>query len=185
MNKSIIFDNEEFFEIIEYNIIRDEYFASRSGLIYCKSLNRLLHASPDSDGYLQVNLHTYNGRKKMPVAKVILTTFDGLPPDDMVDPTVEHKDNNRKNNNIQNLIWLERYENSSQRKGKPIGVNNPNSKLTESEVKQICTMLQSENKTLKQIGAEFSVSKDTIRDIKNKRTWRHITANPLQNTNVW
>lgn len=50
------------------------------------------------------------------------------------------------------------------------GVNHPNSKLTESEVKQIRKLLE-EQEPIRKIASKFKVSKNTICRIKSKQSW--------------
>ena len=47
-------------------------------------------------------------REHLRIAKAVLMTFKGPPPEDMIDPTVDHIDGNVINNDISNLRWLTR-----------------------------------------------------------------------------
>lgn len=151
------------------------YFVSKNGDIYSTKLKRLLHISTDKDGYERVNVITKQGRKKLSVAKIILATFKGYPPQDMIDPTVEHKNGIRNDNTISNLEWLERTQNASRRHNTPKGEKNPKNKLSEREVYEICALLQDKCMSLFEIAQRYKVTKDNIRDIKRKKIWKEIS----------
>ncbi len=53
------------------------------------------------------------------------------------------------------------------------GENHPSNKLTEKDVRQIDRLLQDGHSQHK-IACIFNVSRTTIGDIKNGRTWTHI-----------
>lgn len=54
------------------------------------------------------------------------------------------------------------------------GDKNPSSKLTESNVIKILSLINNSDKTYKEIGEIFGVGFDTISDIVNRKTWSHI-----------
>lgn len=129
---------------------------------------------PDKDGYLKVILSGGSRANKVCVRvhKLILLTFKGNPPKDMIDPTVNHIDHNIKNNHIDNLEWMERVDNVKDRPN-PIGEKNSQAKLTENDVKEIIKLLKN-NVSLSKIGEKYNVSKSTISSIKRGKTWKHI-----------
>ena len=71
---------------------------------------RDLYLKPHNKGYLQVEL-SKNGRKKMiTVHRLVAMTF--IPnPNEL--PTVNHKDENKHNNNVENLEWCTTSYNTS------------------------------------------------------------------------
>ena len=69
-------------------------------------IKRSIHK--DKDGYLKIVL--YDGsRKTIPIHRVILMTWD--PVEDMEKLQVNHKDENKKNNCLDNLEWMTCKEN--------------------------------------------------------------------------
>ena len=91
------------------------YQVSNKGRI--KSLNYrrtgkegMLKGKPDKDGYLRVSL--YKNRKQKPfyihrlVAKAFIPNSDDL-------PEVNHKDENKENNTVDNLEWCDRKYNNN------------------------------------------------------------------------
>lgn len=152
------------------------YYVSRNGDIYSMFVKRFLTPTLNKDNYMTIQFRT-NDKKtlKLQVAKVVLATYLGMPPQEMKDPTVEHCDGNRYNNNISNLKWLERCVNSSSRINKGRGENNPKSKLTESKVHEICKLIQDKQISLAQIGQMYNVCAGAIWDIKRHKNWTYIS----------
>lgn len=78
------------------------------------------------------------------------------------------------NNHYSNLRWLPRGVNSSIRHNKGRGVQNHESKLTDSDVVEICNLLRC-SVSLNAIARQYNVSKSTISLIRRKKTWKHIS----------
>lgn len=96
----------------------DRYQVSNMGRIWSIVSQRYLLGSPDKDGYLKVNLTAKNGKKKTErihrlVALAWLPNPSGL-------PVVNHKDENKQNNNIDNLEWCDVSYNNIYSKGKAV-----------------------------------------------------------------
>lgn len=152
------------------------YEVYEDGRIWSNYKNNFLNPKEDKDGYLEVMLSggSRNKRKFIRVHTVVAKHFIGEPPTDMLDPTVNHIDNNPKNNMYTNLEWIERGVNSSIRKNKGVGEQNHEAILTESQVISICDMLANTNLTLQKIADIFNVHKSTISNIKRKKNWKYI-----------
>lgn len=128
--------------LIYKDIKNNMYFINEYGEIYSSYVNRKLKPSYDKDGYLRISLSCNDGkRREFRLATLVLVTFVGLPPKDMIDPTVNHIDSNILNNHYSNLEWMERGENSSIRIKKGTGIENHEAILTDKEVIQICNLL--------------------------------------------
>lgn len=63
----------------------------------------------------------------------------------------------------------------------PVGSNSPISKLTDEQVEVILT--DTSGPTL--LAAKFNVSPSTICDIRKKRSWKHVNANPNRMAEMW
>lgn len=81
-----------------------------------KSLNyrrsgeeRILRLGVDRDGYLRVNLSKNGKCKTLLIHRLVLMTFN--PIDNMDKFDVNHRDENKKNNNLDNLEWCNRSYN--------------------------------------------------------------------------
>ena len=87
---------------------------------------------------------------------------------------VNHKDGNKDNNTVENLEWITPRDNKIHaiKTGLRVG------KFTSTEdINKICKLLQ-EDKTRREISdAVPNVSRRTIRDIANKKSWINISKN--------
>ena len=71
---------------------------------------RILKPGRDKDGYLQVNLWKNGENKMCKIHRLVAQTF--IPnPDNL--PEVNHKDENKENNSVQNLEWCDRKYNNN------------------------------------------------------------------------
>ena len=165
------------FKKIDYkNIKKDSYLISVDGKIFSLLTNKILKQKEDKDGYKSISLQTNDGsRVTERIATLVLYTFIGKPPLGMKDPTVEHIDGNKTNNNYKNLKWLERGVNSSTRKIKPKGELNGQAILNEEKVLKICELLKENKMSQKEIANMFGVKESIITSIKTKKTWGYLT----------
>lgn len=99
-------------------------------------------------------------------------------------PEVNHKDENKRNNEATNLEWCTNIYNinygtgirrrSKSQKGSirlsECGEKNHNSKLTENQVKSIFTDIR----ILKEIAKEYNVSIATCSRIKKNQSWKYL-----------
>lgn len=104
------------------------YQVSNKGNV--KSLNynhtkeeKILRLGVDRNGYLIVNLYKNGKCKSLRVHRLVLRTFN--PVENMDKLEVNHKDENKKNNNLDNLEWCSRsynnnYGSRTQRTEKPV-----------------------------------------------------------------
>ena len=173
----IVYNGKTYYEInpcLGYK--QDSYYISLDGEIYSKIKDKILHPTTNKDGYLYQGMRTINEENaKISVAKVMLTTFQGTPPEDMVDPTTEHINGQRNDNRIDNLIWLERKENSSTRKNTGKGEANPKVKLNEQQVREICELLVKGNLNMIEIAEKYNVGSGCINSIKRRQNWTYIS----------
>ena len=101
-----------------------EYYVNRLGQIKSTkgSIERLLKLSPHNTGYLQVSLTQRIGRKKpikVLVHKIVAFAFLGLPPtpygQDVGCSMIDHVDEDKTNNHVDNLRWVNRSDNNNKR----------------------------------------------------------------------
>jgi len=168
-------------ELTVCNILTGFYRINEHGEIFSKKANNKLRLKTDKDGYYAVSLCTNelagakeHKRKMFRVAGLVLREFGGEPSPAMNDPTVEHKDGNKKNNHVSNLCWMERNENSRTRKRTCPGEKNGSAKLTEENVAEIKKLLSYHILTLREIGELYGVQKSTISNIKRGQTWANV-----------
>lgn len=164
------------------NKIHPEYkhlTISSDGLnVYSSISGRNLKIFESSNGYLCVVVTVAKNKTKIcRVHRLVAETFLGFR-DKSWD--VHHKDHNKKNNNIDNLMWCSRSENILA--AIDFGVNpsrgetHPQAVHTEEFVHKICSMLQEGYRSCDIINL-LGVDKHTVAGIKNKRNWRHISCN--------
>lgn len=165
------------------NILSDFYSINSYGHILNKQSNKILRPNKDKDGYLRITLCTneithgkIHKRKSFRISQLVAKSYNGEPPNYMVDPTVDHIDGNINNNHFTNLRWLERGDNSSVRKNKGSGSQNHEAKLTDTQVEEICNLLINTNLSFQQIADRFNVDKSTINNIKQHKNWKHIVT---------
>ena len=151
------------------------YFISNKAEIWSKTTNKILKPKLDKDGYLTISLRGKDASIiALRVATIMMYTFVGNPPKNMKDPTVNHKDSNRTNNNIDNLEWMERSQNASIRIRSGKGIENHEAILTEKQVKDIVLLIQQTELSYEQIAQQFHVEKSSISNIARYKTWKHI-----------
>lgn len=128
--------------------------------------------SPDRRGYLILGLRKDGIFINAKVHRLVAETFIPNPENKL---EVNHKDGNKKNNNVSNLEWATRAENASHAKDlklmKPLtGESHPAHKLKE---KQVLAIRKNNNSIIK-IAKKYNVSRQTIGAIKNRKIWAHI-----------
>ena len=161
---------------IKYKNISDMYLISEYGDIYSKYYYKILKPKKDKDGYLSIALVSNDGLRHMHrIATLVINTYIGSYPKNLLDPTVNHIDGNILNNHYSNLEWMERSTNSAIRLHTSKGERNGSAKLQAQDVRNICAMLIKTDKTLKEIANIYGVTKSTIASIKNRKTWTEVT----------
>ena len=152
----------------------NRYFISNLGNV--KSFKRLkdgvvLKPGLNRGGYLHVVI-----RKTTPIHRLVAQAF--IPnPEGKTD--VNHKDNNRLNNNVSNLEWCSRKENIlwASKQGRLLGNRSRgeetnNSKLKTQDIIEIRKMHGV--KTSKELASVYNVHISNIRYIINRKTWSHV-----------
>lgn len=139
-----------------------------------KPFERIRKSSPNSDGYPRAMI-TINGKQKhLSIHRLVAKAFIANPENKL---EVNHIDFDRTNNDVDNLEWCTRSENiahtvAHNRQTSSLGVKNPRAILNEVQVINIRHMKGSAKTT--EIAKLYGVSKETIKDIFKRRSWRHI-----------
>lgn len=74
---------------------------------------KILKGRPDGGGYLQVNLYNNETHKNMRINRLVGFAFIENP-DDL--PVIDHRDLDKKNNNVDNLRWVSYSKNNTHKK---------------------------------------------------------------------
>lgn len=161
--------------------IYENYLVDEYGHIFSKKSNRYLHPTLNRDKYLTCRLFYEKKPISTSVALIVAYTFLGDPPKDMIEPTVDHIDGNRTNNNYLNLRWLPKKENVSNRIYKANsggkGENNVKAKLSEQQVNEICKLLSDLNLSYTKIAELTNSTKHQVSNIASGLTWKYISKN--------
>lgn len=160
------------------------YEISSFGNLRNKRTGKILKPNKLSSGYLSAKV--YGGYDAFDrqlgfhiiIHKAVAYTF--LPnPDNL--PEVDHRDNNKTNNHVDNLKWVTSHENQKRKydtgafdKRKISGENNHAHKLTWDEVRFIrkSFILGDSEFGYKGLARRFGVSTPVVRSIIEYRTWK-------------
>lgn len=130
-------------------------------------------------GYKNVSI-VYNDKKKKTkqVHRLILETFN--PIENMKEMQVNHIDGNKANNALINLEWMTPKENVNHaiqngltKPKEQNGEKNHMAKLNDEKVIQIKILILNGNSD-RSIAENFGVSRQTINNIRNNKSWKHI-----------
>ena len=142
------------------------YWINENGEIWSGYKQGLMKLQVSKDGYLFIDVRRPKRRKGF-VHKLVLETFIGPCPDSSME--CRHLDGNPQNNNVGNLCWGTRMENSQDR----ILHGRAKKKLTKEKVEKIFYLGVIKLLTHQEIADIFGVCRQTITDILNKKYWRH------------
>ena len=160
------------------------YSVSQCGTVYSMNYRRTgrvkaLCSCPHPGGYVLVSLGKRGKIRKEKVHRVVAIAFV---PNPSKKPEVNHKDGDKKNNNVSNLEWVTRKENASHGykngflRNPPTGHGEAasNSKLNNHQVIQIKNLLLEKRVRQVDIAKKFNVGITAIERIRSGRTWSHI-----------
>lgn len=137
-------------------------------------IGRVLTPIPHANGYQCVTLFDHGRQKTALIHTSIAAAFIGPRPPGL---QINHKDGVKTNNAAENLEYCTSSENI--RHSYRLGLSKPrpgelsgNAKLTERDV----LVIRSAGGTHVEIARRFGVCRQTISDIKARRTWKHVNA---------
>lgn len=123
--------------------------------------------------HLRVCLQKNKKRHFRYVHRLVLETFVGPCPKRM---GCRHLDGNPRNNQLNNLCWGTQSENiqDAVNHGTCAGLQHYPKKLNEEQVRLIFNAYHDGANTTRELADYFNVSMTHIRDIVNKKWWRHL-----------
>lgn len=148
-------------------ITLEDYEITKTGEIINLKTGRILKPQLNSKGYLRVQLCGKRYFVHRLVAEKYLPNPNNL-------EQVNHKDGNKTNNNIENLEWVSNQTNRThavEHGLHPSGEKCSWSKLNWDKVNFI---RENPQISTKQFAEMFNVSANTIRDVRNYKTWKVI-----------
>lgn len=153
------------------------YRVSKGGGVWSSRRKRYLKPNKGQNGYLRVDLQEVGKRRACTVHRLILETFIGPCPEGM---ECRHLDGNKLNNQIENLRWGTRSENTMDavrhgthpclRNGEQHG----NAILTEEMVRQIRSLSGTGQHTQIKLATMFGTSQTNVSHIVRRDSWRHL-----------
>lgn len=167
-------DYNDYYEVSSFGQVRSKTkkVLSTYGGIYLKE-GRILKQNDNGQGYLQVQLCHNGVNKTERVHRLVALVFIENP---QKLPKVNHKDANKKNNNVSNLEWCTQLENISHAKSLGLmtkGITAKNSILNDLTVYDIKLLIKA-GATNKELSDLFNVHPGTINCIRTGRNWSHI-----------
>jgi hypothetical protein len=123
-------------------------------------------------GYHSIDLHT-GIRRNARVNVVVISAFVCPRPDGM---ECRHRDGNRLNNWVGNLLWGTRSDNMQDaiRHGTiKRGIRQENAKLDDDKVRDILRRLKA-GEGQRSLAREFNISRSVLGQIASRKAWRHV-----------
>lgn len=124
--------------------------------------------------YLTVTLYKNGRGRQFSVHRLVALIFIGHPPDARSE--VNHIDEDKHNNCVNNLEWINRKGNSLHSSYKQRGEASGTAKLTDKEVLEIRDFLNEGYLSQKEIAALYGVSNHAIFRIKAGHNWAWLTG---------
>lgn len=157
---------------------KSEYTVDTIGRIYSKFSKNYLKPYVNTSGYYLVDLYHKKRRHTMQVHRIVAIAF--IPNPELL-PTVNHKNGNKANNTAENLEWMTRLDNVRHAwitgLAKPrYGTDNPANKYTEEQIHAVCSYIEMDILTNREIATACGVNITLIRDIKFRGKWKHISS---------
>ena len=162
--------------------IKDGYFVSETGRVVSarKKTVKEMTVCKHRDGYGQVCFMRHDGTTiSLKVHRLVAKAF--IPnPDNK--PQVNHKDENKLNNNVANLEWCSAYENNHYSKTgyykamserlRGVG-GSRNAKITAEDVRDI-RLFRQQGIKLKDVSRVYKLAEPSISRIANNKDWRWV-----------
>ena len=157
---------EDYRKLREYPMYR----IYNTGKIYSEYYKKFIHQHDDNSGYLQVTLRGIHGRKTVKTHILVAKAFI---PNPYNLPEVNHKDCNKYNNKVTNLEWINKHDNMKYASIYSYKHREELSPLTQDHVRLIPILLKY-GFSIKLIASLYKVGHVTIRNIIQKKTWKHL-----------
>lgn len=132
---------------------------------------KILKQFKDKGGYVFLGLRKKGKKKKFP--KVHRLVAQSFIKNNKNKPCINHIDNNRSNNYVENLEWCTHKENSQHSAKQGRTAHNRNMAIL--DIKQVKRIKKLKGKISAYIiGPKYNVNRRTIEDIFNSKTWINI-----------
>ncbi len=137
--------------------------------------NRILKNCKHRAGYLKVCLSKNGVQNQILIHRLVAPPFISNPENK---PFINHRDGNKKNNNLKNLEWCTASENMTHSfkngfHGSRKGSLNGNAKLCEEQAKEIRQLYATKNYSQREVASKYNLSQTCIGDIVNYKRWNN------------
>lgn len=157
------------------------YYVSKDGRVLSvkKKTPIIMKQISSKDGHKYVFMYDNGKMKKIWVHQAVLMAWDRFP-----NPGEEtrHLNDIPDDNRLENLCWGTRLENAEDKRrngGLPIGEKSGRHKLTEKQVLEIREKF-SGDKSSTDLSKEYGLSKNSILEIVNGKTWKHLPVKKVK-----
>ena len=156
-------------------------YINREGVIYAPNYRyKFRHPVYGCNRYARIRIYLEDGNCiNALVHRLLMLAFVDVPynAEELV---VNHIDGNKHNNILSNLEWVTESENvrHAMRTGlTPVGEDSHMSKLTETQVREICKELEKPRYygQLSELARKYNISEITIQHIANGKNWVHVS----------
>ena len=151
---------EQWKDILGYN---GKYSISSYGRVRSNKKSVIMSPCNDKDGYVLISLYK-DKKKTCKIHRLVALNFI---PNPLEKPTVNHKDGNKGNNNVLNLEWNTRKENTNHGYNTKLifnyGLNNGNGRLSDETIK----LIKEATGTYQEIANTYKISKGYVSKLKN------------------
>ena len=152
-----------------------EYAINKNGRVLSLLTDQINNTSVDTNGYLMTNLYKDGKRYAKRVHILVAQTF--IPnPDNL--PEVNHKDECKTNNCVDNLEWCDhKYNNNyGSKRFQTRGEKNPQNKFTEEMIRDIKQnyIPYDKNFGAKAFQEKYGISLTHVCSIANGRRWGYL-----------
>lgn len=139
---------------------------------------KIMKPSKDKDGYLIIGLQCARKHKKQKTYRIHQMVAKAFIPNPFNLPEINHKDEDKTNNHVDNLEWCTTKYNLTygHRLDCVKGENNPKHKLTPDQVKTIRSVYIKGDSEYGQsaLGRKYGISHVSIASIIKRESWKHI-----------
>jgi hypothetical protein len=132
----------------------------------------LLKPQKHHQGYLRIYLQLDGRTVRERIHCLVATTFIGLRPEKY---DVNHINGQKDDNRLENLEYMTRSENLCH--ARDILGNLNNQKLKRQQAEEIIILLTNGQLSYTEIADLYSVQRDTVRQIWNRRRWKELSRN--------
>lgn len=149
------------------------YKASNLGRIISLRSGKIMSTKKHLRGYPQINFSVNGKRSVIYIHRIIAETFLIKSNDKN---TVDHKDENKKNNSVNNLSWCSQNDNIKMFHERRLSKNRieKHMKLTKADVNHIRDEANKRNSSIKKISKGYGVKLNTVYKIVSRDIWKAI-----------